>query len=420
MSRVGRHKEGRPTPRTAATAVYIGAVSLLAVALLAVSLPATEGVLGVELLILTLLGAVLVRLEQFTLQGKTWVSLWSIVLLACSVLVGPAGAAVAGAVMGALQGRDVALRGRIFNCAQASATGALGGFAYLAVGGRASAAGLDGATAVLSDLALPILVADVVQFAGNVLLLTGVVVVSRTGSIASVIVPVLRSAGISYLGYGAIAFLLVVLWRPAGLGPAAALLVLAPLLVAQWAYRQLAEELSSQQRVMDVLVAAVEAKEPALTGHSARVALLAASVGDAMGLGPSHVNDLRMAGMLHDVGRTSLPTREGRVHTPSASPAGPDPYPDRGVALLRDLPFLEGALPAINDHRRAVEGGGEDLSSDARILGVVDEYDLLVSGARGGARLTSEEAVASLERMGAPAAVLDVLRRVVSRQVGAP
>ena len=116
------------------------------------------------------------------------------------------------------------------------------------------------------------------------------------------------SAGPAHLGYGVIAFIMVVLWGPAGLGSASVFLILPPLLVAQWAYGQYAEEVKGHERALDVLVAAVEAKAPHLVGHSGRVAELSASMAEQLGLRAQTVADVRVAGMLHDLGLTTLPT----------------------------------------------------------------------------------------------------------------
>ncbi len=162
----------------------------------------------------------------------------------------------------------------------------------------------------------------------------------------------LGSTGPAYLGYGAIAFLLVVLWQPARVGPASVALVLPPLLVARWAYLQYAEEFKGHERALHVLVAAVEAKAPHLTGHSERVADLSARMAEHLGLRGQVVADTRVAGMLHDLGQTTLPTPLVR----GGEGTGGDlvrSYPARGAELLRDLSFLSGSLDAISRHREA-------------------------------------------------------------------
>jgi len=170
-----------------------------------------------------------------------------------------------------------------------------------------------------------------------------------------------------------------------------------------------------------VLVAAVEAKAPHLVGHSARVAELSASMAEHLGLRSQMVADARVAGMLHDLGLTTLPT--GLVRS-SGVVGGTDlqGYPARGVRLLRGLSFLSGALDAIAHHRDAVtpRAGGEDISVAALVVGLADEYDLLTEvGTPDGVVLTDDEAVARLRRT--PAGRDDLLRaleQALSRRAG--
>ena len=58
--------------------------------------------------------------------------------------------------------------------------------------------------------------------------------------------------------------------------------------------------------IVESLVAAMEARDVFQRGHSARVAELAASVAEYMGLAPDVVEDVRIAGRLHDVGNIGI------------------------------------------------------------------------------------------------------------------
>ena len=226
----------------------------------------------------------------------------------------------------------LSLRARVFNLGMFATLGVLGGYAYLAAGGRPTAAGLVGAGRSCAQIGVPILVADLVQVAVNLVLIVGVdpagrrrVRCGRRRASCS------RSTGPAYLGYGVIAFLMVVLWEPAGLGPSSVVLVLAPLFVARWAYAQYAEEAKGHEQTLDVLVASVEAKAPHLAGHSARVADLSAHMAEHLGLRGQAVADIRVAGMLHDLGLTTLPTGLVRGVGVGLGAGALEDYPARGV-----------------------------------------------------------------------------------------
>jgi HD-GYP domain-containing protein (c-di-GMP phosphodiesterase class II) len=110
------------------------------------------------------------------------------------------------------------------------------------------------------------------------------------------------------------------------------------------------------------------------------------------------VADTRVAGMLHDLGQTTLPTAVVRGGE-SLSGDLVRTYPARGAAVLRDLSFLAGSLDAISRHRDAASATGATVDGDsadlpALIVGLADEYDLLTEvGAPDGAVLAAEEAI---------------------------
>ena len=114
----------------------------------------------------------------------------------------------------------------------------------------------------------------------------------------------------AYVGYGLIGFLFVVLWIPArgGLVRAASSSSRRCLWPAGRS-TQYGDELKAHARTLRALVTAVETKEPHNAGHSERVAQLSEWMAEAMLLGHKEIEDIRTAGMLHDVGKVALPTR---------------------------------------------------------------------------------------------------------------
>ncbi|MBD3781419.1 MAG: HD domain-containing protein [Micrococcales bacterium] len=357
--------------------MYITAVAALAVGLAVWS----EIAYGLDqfaaLGVFILLAALHVVLPDAVVEGQVRVSLSGVILLAGQAIVGPAGVAVIGAVLGISQGKHAPLQRRVFNAAQFSLHGCVGGIAFIVVGGTTSPERLRDVPQIVLGLAVPLLVAVVAQAVANLVALAGVKRVAEGIPMRGQMLAVVRGTGFAYVAHGVIAFIMIVLWVLANLGPVAAAIVLAPLVVAQWIYRQRAEELEGQQRALEVLVAALEAKAPRLGGHSARVAQLSAHMAEHLGLGPQQVTDTRVAGMLHDLGQTSLPTRVARAIDLTDRDHLLD-YPERGAAILHDLSFLHGSLDPIRRHRGGLEPSG-GLSLPARIVGLADTYDVLTT-----------------------------------------
>jgi len=355
--------------------------------------------------------------------GRVSLSFTGIVLLAAMPLVGPAGAGIVGMVLGPFHAGGVPLRARVFNAGMLATMGVVGGAAYLAAGGVPAAVDPGDTWAVMRQIGIPVLLADVVQFAVNLVLIAIVVRLAAGLPMRTQVGQILGASGPAHLGYGVIAFIMVVLWGPAGLESASVFLILPPLVVAQWAYRQYSEEVKGHERALHVLVAAVEAKAPHLAGHSTRVAELSALMAEHLGLRSQAVADARVAGMLHDLGLTTLPT--GLVRSIGVvGGRGLRGYPARGARLLSGLSFLTGALDAIAHHREAVapEPGSEgELALPALVVGLADEYDLLTEvGLPDGALVPSDDALDRLRRT--PAGREDIVRALeyaLTRRAGA-
>jgi hypothetical protein len=414
---------GAPRRVAHATNIYVGIVAAVGVILTAAAIRLDGLVLNATFGVLLLLTVLAWWLGSVSLVGsRVALSFTGIVILAAMALVGPAGAGIVGMVMGPFQAVGVRMRTRVFNSAMFAIMGVAGGAAYRGAGGVAGETMLMGSWQILGLIGLPLLMADLVQFAVNLVLITVVVRLASGVSMREQVWRILTSAGPAHLGYGVIAFILVVLWGSAGLGWASIFLILPPLLVAQWAYGQYSEELKGHERALDVLVAAVEAKAPHLVGHSGRVAELSASMAQHLGLRAQLIADVRVAGMLHDLGLTTLPTGLVR-NTGVIGDSGLQSYPARGVQLLRGLNFLSGALDAIGHHREALSPTTrpDQLSVPALLVGLADEYDLLTEvGTPDGARVEREAALQLLK--GSPAGredLLSALENALSRRAGA-
>jgi putative nucleotidyltransferase with HDIG domain len=149
-------------------------------------------------------------------------------------------------------------------------------------------------------------------------------------------------------------------------------------------------------------------KDESTEEHTRRVALRAVQVGEELGLAPGRLRALAIGGLLHDIGKLSVPERI--LKKPAALSdeefAAIKLHPGRGVKLLREL---GGFTPAIHDlvhsHHERLDGKGYprglaecDLSLDIRILTVCDVYDALVSPRVYRDAWTHEDAVALLHK----------------------
>nr|WP_279672092.1 HD domain-containing phosphohydrolase [Flexivirga meconopsidis] len=164
--------------------------------------------------------------------------------------------------------------------------------------------------------------------------------------------------------------------------------ILVPLVFAQWSYLQQRAEAISHERTVASLVAAVDAREPARRGRNQQVAAVCELIGDRLRLTPSQFEALHFAALLHDVGMIS-PAPDRREGRPQPLPDDLDRirrHPDRSVEMLASIAFLADSISAIQAHHerwdgRGYPGGvrGPAIPLLARILAVADTVCALVS-----------------------------------------
>ena len=122
--------------------------------------------------------------------------------------------------------------------------------------------------------------------------------------------------------------------------------------------------------------------------HTRRVALRAVQVGEELGLTGSRLRALATGALVHDIGKLSVP--DSILQKPG--PLTDDEFeiikrhPEWGDKILVDLGFGDEVRHLVRDHHERLDGSGYPhgaesslISFDARILGVCDVYDALIS-----------------------------------------
>jgi len=343
------------------------------------------------LLLLSAMGVLSFNLREPTVTSRIGFSFLSIILLTSAAILGPFGAWFVGAASQVVD-RDGNVKWfqRLFNVAMNSTIGAVGAYVYLVMGGAEDLDRVTGFGELIRHVGLPLIVADVVQCLINAVLLGGAVSLFQRVPFWVFVRRILVSSGVAYIGYGVIGFLFVILWYPAGLGAFSALLVMAPLLAARWAFVQFGEELRSHERVVETLVTALGTKEPAAVERSARVAQLAEWTAEELGLGPRQIAIVRYTATLHEVGHLGVPARLLR-RSPEAISAAERRAIDRhcvaGARMIEGIDFLEDARSGIRHQHERFDGGGtpdglagQEIPVAARIVAVAAAVEALMPG----------------------------------------
>ncbi len=179
---------------------------------------------------------------------------------------------------------------------------------------------------------------------------------------------------------------------------------------------------------LEALVNALEAKDPYLRGHSARVADLSATIASQMELPDEEVEQIRVAGRLHDIGK--IGTRESVME--KQGPLTPEEYDHVkqhviiGSQILAPLHHLGPVINYVRSHHERWDGSGyaeglkgEDIPVGARIIGAAEVYDALSTSRPYQDKLTPEQAIEHMADLAGTVLdpkVFDALAAVVSRR----
>jgi len=164
--------------------------------------------------------------------------------------------------------------------------------------------------------------------------------------------------------------------------------------------------------LMDTVTAlafTIDAKDHYTQGHSQSVSRLAAQIAQDIGLNKDELEEVRLAGILHDIGKIGVP--ESVLNKPSG--LTPEEYElvkshtTLGERILAPLKFkaIEAIKKIVRHHHERIDGTGypdglkgEDIPIGARIITIADCYDTIISDRAYKKACPLEEALAELRR----------------------
>ena len=172
--------------------------------------------------------------------------------------------------------------------------------------------------------------------------------------------------------------------------------------------REYHADLEQTQNVICALALALEAKDRYTRGHSQRVGDLARKFALHAGLGNEAAERIRIAGLLHDIGKIAVPEKLLNKNGPLTRDEflRVIDHPVIGEEMVRPLTTLKAVLRLIRHHHERYDGrgypdglAGEQIPLEVRLLSIVDAYDALTSHrAYRPAPLSHEAALATLRR----------------------
>ena len=179
---------------------------------------------------------------------------------------------------------------------------------------------------------------------------------------------------------------------------------------------------------LEALVNALEAKDPYLRGHSARVADLSANIAAELQLPEDEVERVRMAGRLHDLGK--IGTRESVVN--KEGPLTPEEFEHVkqhviiGAQILAPLTHLGDVVSMVRSHHERWDGTGyperlrgEEIPMGGRVIAAAEIFDALTTSRPYQEKMTPEQAVERLADLSGTVLdprVFEALMSIVARR----
>lgn len=278
---------------------------------------------------------------------------------------------------------------RLFNIAQYTVAAAIAGWVYNQLGGGA----------LVLDGPAPSFDANWAAFCGFTI---AIIAVNHTAVALAIslserrsFIHVLRAT----LGSSGAHFVHAVLVSPIGIlvaflyyeiGILGLLVSMLPILFVRHTYLHMHRLEAANRDLLQALVKAIETRDPYTSGHSVRVQSLASRIGEALGLSPRKIEELKTAALLHDIGKIDVAYEEIIQKPGSLSEEERkviESHVTRGVDIITSLSsFGSRIVDGVRHHHERYDGRGypdglrgEDVPIYSRIIHVCDAIDAMLS-----------------------------------------
>ncbi len=177
---------------------------------------------------------------------------------------------------------------------------------------------------------------------------------------------------------------------------------------------------------VEAIAAMVESRDPYTAGHQKRVARLCGMIARRMGLSDDQIQGLRLAGLIHDLGKIHIPaeilSRPGSLNSIEFELI--KTHPQVGYDILKDIAFPWPIADIVLQHHERMDGSGypkglkgDGILIEARILAVADVVEAMASHRPYREALGIEAAVADIRQQRGikyDAAVVDACIAILS------
>lgn len=168
----------------------------------------------------------------------------------------------------------------------------------------------------------------------------------------------------------------------------AAAMFMVPLYLARFAFSKYAEQRELFFGTVSALSQAIDAKDGFTRGHADRVSRIAGAIARQVGLPEKQIEQIELAGMLHDIGKIGV---EDRILMKPARLEDDEQilmrrHPIYGASILEPSAALRPLVPIVLHHHENFDGSGypdglkgEDIPIGSRIMIVADAYEAMTA-----------------------------------------
>jgi HD-GYP domain-containing protein (c-di-GMP phosphodiesterase class II) len=152
--------------------------------------------------------------------------------------------------------------------------------------------------------------------------------------------------------------------------------------------QRLREQEKEKLAAITALATALEARDPYTRGHSQRVSEYTQVIGREMGLGKEELEHLKLASLMHDVGKIAVPDhilrKEGKLTDEEWQQI--KEHPQASARILDGFESLKGMTQWTLDHHERFDGrgypkgkSGMEIPLPAQIMAMADSFDAMTT-----------------------------------------
>jgi putative nucleotidyltransferase with HDIG domain len=161
-----------------------------------------------------------------------------------------------------------------------------------------------------------------------------------------------------------------------------------PMLLARYAFKLYIRSKLQYEEMIRAFAKAIELKDPYTIGHSVRVERYSLAIGVKMGLLPIRLERLKVAALLHDIGKIGI---DDRILNKPSILTGEErkqiqTHPENGTKILENLTIDEKILMMIEQHHERFDAKGypcntapEKILLESSIISIADAFDAMTS-----------------------------------------